>query len=184
MLTRRTPPFTRVLLIESGSRVLLENLIPGIYGTYGEDTLIDVVTCFAGSPAGLNVETSRVFRVTEYGGPAGRGKLLGDLRAREYTVAGMICAAEPILMKWKWWLAWKLPVKVFILNENGDYFWLDRIHARTALHFAMFRAGLTGAGAVPAVARLILFPLTLSYLVGFAAWVHLKRRVRLALRSA
>lgn len=182
-LTRRVPPFTRVLLIESGSRTLLENLIPGIYGTYGGDVVIDLVTCFAGTPAGLNPETSAIFRVGDYPGAAGRMRLLGQLLSRGHTIAGMICSAEPIMAKWKWWLAWKLPVKVFVLNENGDYFFLDRFHWRVILHFALYRAGLTGAGAVPTLARLILFPLTLTYLILFAAWVHLKRALRMRLTA-
>jgi len=41
-----------VLLIESGSRDLLEALIPGIYKNHGADVVIDVVSCFAGDPAG------------------------------------------------------------------------------------------------------------------------------------
>ena len=178
-LTRRTPPFSRVLLVESGSRELFENLIPGLYGTYGDDIVVDLVTCFAGIPNGLNPLTATVFRVTDYPGPAGRMKLLAELRARNYFVAGIICSAEPIMAKWKWWLAWKLPVKVFVLNENGDYFWLDRFHANVILHFALYRAGLTGAGAVPTLARLLLFPLTLAYLLMFAGLAHLKRWVRL-----
>ena len=42
-------------------------------------------------------------------------------------MTGVICAAEPIMTKWKWWLGNKLPAKTFIINENGDYFWLDRL---------------------------------------------------------
>jgi hypothetical protein len=182
ILTRRTPPFSRVLLIESGSRTLYENLIPGIYETYG-DVVVDVVTCYAGAPAGLNPDTGTVFRVTDYPGPQGRRRLLAELRSRQYTVTGLICSAEPIMTKWKWWLAWKLPMKAFVLNENGDYFWLDRFHSRVILHFALYRAGLTGAGAVPTIARLLLFPLTLAYLILFAAWVHLKRAVRLRVNA-
>lgn len=178
-LTRTIPPFTRVLLIESGSRQLIQNLIPGIYGTYGDGVVVDVLTCFAGVPEGLNPETSTVFRVMDYPGAAGRARLLEQLRRRGYTVAGMVCSAEPILFKWKWWLAWKLPVKVFALNENADYFWLDWSHWRVILHFLVYRAGLTGAGAVPTLARLLVFPLTLTYLILFAAWAHFKRAVRM-----
>ena len=32
------------------------------------------------------------------------------------------------MAKWKWALALRLPAKVFVINENGDYFWLDRKH--------------------------------------------------------
>ena len=57
-------------------------------------------------------------------------------------------AQLPIMTKWKWVLVQpRLPAKVFVINENGDYFWLDRGHSRAILHFALFRAGLTGSGA-------------------------------------
>jgi hypothetical protein len=180
-LSRHIPQFKRVLLVESGSRSLIEPLIPGLYQTGGAGTTIDLVTCFGGAPDALNHETSVVFRVGDYGGAAGREKLLLELLPRGYDIMGIICSAEPVMTKWKWWLAAKVPAKVFILNENGDYFWLDCSQWRIIIHFALFRAGLTGAGAVPALMRLLFFPFTFAYLVSFAAWVHLKRAVRTAL---
>jgi hypothetical protein len=176
---RWIPPFRRVLLIESGSRSLVEQLLPGLYKSYGADIPVDVVTCFAGAPRQLNLETGKVFWVTDYG-PQDRQKLLTELLDRKYTIMGVVCSAEPIMTKWKWWLVYKIPAKVFILNENCDYFWVHVANWRTILHFALFRAGLTGAGAVHTLGRLLLFPFTLAYLIAFAAWVHFKRRVRLA----
>ena len=93
-------------------------------------------------------------------------------------MVGIICSDEPIMAKWKWVLAARLPGKVFILNENGDYFWLDRGHLSNVRHFILFRAGLTGAGAVRTLARLALFPFTLLYLILYAATIHLRRRLR------
>ena len=174
------PPFLRVLLIESGSRSLIEGLLPAIYRDYGENVPIDVVTCYAGAPRGLNPETGKVFWVTDYG-PEERHRLLDELLLRKYTIVGVVCSAEPIMTKWKWWLVYKIPAKVFVLNENGDYFWVHLANWRIVLHFVLFRAGLTGAGAMPTLGRLLLFPFTLAYLLVFAGWVHLKRRVRLAL---
>ena len=81
------------------------------------------------------------------------------------------------MTKWKWWLAAKIPAKLFIVNENCDFFWTDRGQWRLMLHFVFFRAGLTGAAAVPAIARLLFFPVTLSYLLLYAATVHLRRRI-------
>jgi len=179
-LTARTPPFSRVLLVESGSRDLLEDLIPGIYEHHGE-VIVDVITCYASAPKSLNSKTSTVWRVSDYPGPSGRARLLAELLKLQYTIVGVVCSAEPVMTRWKWWLAWKLPAKVFVLNENGDYFWLHRADLRVILHFLLYRAGLTGAGAVPTLARLLLFPLTLTYLILFAAWVHAKRRLRMTL---
>ena len=176
------PPCSRLLLIESGSRRILERLIPYLRDLFGQEVEMDLVTCYAGEPAGfrnggLNAG-GRVFNVNEYGGAEGRHALLADLSERQYTVAGVICAAEPIMTKWKWWLAAKLPAKVFIINENGDYFWFDRVHLRQLRQFAAYRLGLTGSAAVPALVRLICFPVTLAYLLLYAGTVHLRRKLR------
>jgi len=175
--SRHTPPFTRVLLVESGSRDLFDDLIPGLFEIYGDKLRLDLVTCFAGVPKGFREDRGTVYRVTDFARRAGRKRLYGILRANRYTVVGIICAGEPIMTKWKWALAALVPAKTFILNENGDYFWLDWSHWRTIRHFVAFRAGLTGAGAVRTVARLAVFPLAVLYLIIYAAVAHLRRKV-------
>jgi hypothetical protein len=154
---------------------LIEHVLPGLRQTYGEIP-IDLVTCYNGAPEGIDA----VHRVAEHRGQAGRRKLYGTLGARGYAIMGMICSAEPIMTKWKWYLAARLPAKVFVINENGDYFWLDRGHWRAVLHFALFRAGLTGAGAARTVGRLLAFPFTLSYLLLYASAIHIRRAWRTA----
>ena len=176
-LSKRVPPFSRVLLIESGNRQLFEDLLDGLYDVHPEMTA-DLLTCFAGAPHKFQYQRGKVFRVTDYPNSRARKLLYAELMANRYTVVGMICAGVPIMTKWKWSIAARLPAKVFILNENGDYFWLDRGHWSAIRHFALFRAGLTGAGAVRTLVRLILFPLTLLYLILYAATVHLRRRLR------
>jgi hypothetical protein len=176
--TRRHPEVSRILLVESGSRYLLEGLIPGIRQTYGTEIFVDLVTCYPELPAGFRPETTRVYRVTEYRGPAQRRRLLRELLANRYSVLGIICSNEPILMKWKWVLAARLPAKTFVLNENGDYFWLDTGHTATIRHFVLFRAGLAGAGAVRTLARFLLFPFTLLYLLLYASILHSRRALR------
>jgi hypothetical protein len=76
-------------------------------------------------------------------------------------------------------LALRTPAKLFILNENGDYFWVDYSQWRTIKHFILYRAGLSGAGAVKTIARLILFPFTVLFLMFYAAAIHLKRKVHI-----
>ena len=168
------PPCTRILLIESGSRPLIEGAIPALRSLFGENLEIDLVTCYPGLPQGFD---GQVFRVTDYG-PAGRNQVLANLASREYPVAGMICSGEPIMTKWKWWLGAHLKSKLFVLNENGDFFWLDWGHRRNITGFIAYRAGLTGAAAVPTLVRFLLFPLTLAYLILYAGTVHLRRKVR------
>ena len=178
---RRIPEPTRLLLIESGSRRLLENLLPDLRKTYGEIP-IDLVTCFGGLPAGLDPASTTAYNVNDYRGRAARKRLYTSLIAAHYEVIGMICSAEPILGKWKWALAAHLPAKIFVLNENGDYFWLDYSNWQTIREFVLVRAGLFDAGAVRTLARIFLFPFTFLYLLLYATTVHCKRALRSALR--
>ncbi|MBM3786170.1 MAG: hypothetical protein FJW30_17560 [Acidobacteria bacterium] len=173
--SKHIPPFDRVVIVESGSRQLLEDLLPGLYEIHGEGMTLDLVTCYAGTPKGFQQERGRVFRITEYDS---REQVVRDVRARAHTITGIICANEPIMTKWKWMLAFRLPGKLFILNENGDYFWVDRGNLSTLVHFALFRMGLAGAGAVMTIGRVLLFPISLVYLLAFAGMVHLKRKAR------
>lgn len=173
--TRGNPPFTKVLLIESGARRLFDDLIAGLYETYGEQLEIDLVTCYAGVPQGFR---GKVFRVTDYPGSKSRKRLYTELAAEQYPIAGIICSGEPIMTKWKWVLAAKVPAKFFVLNENGDYFWIDWGHWRMMANFALYRAGMTGAATIPTIGRLLFFPVTLTYLLLYAAFVHVRRKLR------
>src|SRR5882757_9596660 len=114
-LTRRHPDVSRILLIESGSRYLLEGIISGIRGTYGAGIFVDLVTCYPGLPAGFDAATTTVYRVTDYRGPVGRSRLYRELARNRYSIAGIVCSAEPIMTKWKWSIAARLPAKIFVL---------------------------------------------------------------------
>jgi hypothetical protein len=176
-VSKAIPPFSRVLLVESGRRELLDVLLSGLYDVH-TNMQADLITCYAGAPANFRTERGAVYRITDYPGRAARKRLFAELAANRYNIVGIICSAEPIMTKWKWMLAARLPGKVFVLNENGDYFWLDRGHLSNIRNFIVFRAGLSGAGAVRTLARLVLFPFTLLYLILYAATVHLRRKLR------
>jgi hypothetical protein len=173
--TRTIPGIHRVLLVESGSRHLIENFLPVFLEHYGAKIETGLVTCYAGDPAGFR---GRVWRVADYPDPKQRQRLYAELTERGYDAIGIVCAAEPIMTKWKWALAAKIPAKLFVINENSDFFWCDRGNWNAIFGFAMFRAGMTGAAAIPTLARLIFFPLTLAYLLLFAGVAHLRRRLR------
>jgi hypothetical protein len=172
---RRVPHPHRVLLIESGSREVLEKLLLVLPSVFG-NAEIDLVTCYVGPPRNFH---GRIFNINDYGGPASRDQLLSDLAARDYQLTGILCTGEPIMTKWKWWLTWKLPTKAFIVNESADFFWLDRAHLNLVGTLALERAGLTGAAAVPAIARLLFLPFTVTFLLAYAGTVHLRRKIRL-----
>jgi hypothetical protein len=175
--TKAIPPFSRVLLVESGSRELLENLLPVLYRRH-PGMRCDLVTCYAGAPKNFREEQGSLYRVADYPDSASRRRLYDELGRNHYVILGIICSAEAIMTKWKWVLAARLPGKVFVLNENGDSFWLDHGHLAAIRYFVLFRAGLTGSGAVRTLARVVLFPFTLLYLILYAITVHFRRSLR------
>ena len=109
--TRSVPPFSRVLLIESGSRELFENLLPVLYQNHAEMTC-DLITCYAGVPKNFRQDQGAVYRVADYPAGDARQRLYQELGAKGYGIVGVICSAEPIMTKWKWMLAARLPGKV------------------------------------------------------------------------
>ena len=164
--------------MESGSRYLFENMLPGLYSTHPENVRVDLITCFPGLPKGFDTTRGEVFRVTDYIGRPARKAFYARLIAARYDIIGIICSGEPIMTKWKWALAWQVPAKLFVLNENGDYFFVDRGQLGTIKYFVLYRAGLSGAGGVTTLLRLALFPFTFAYLLLYAAYVHLRRIAR------
>jgi len=174
-LSRRLPEAESILLVESGSRGLLEQLAPKLRETWGEGVPIDLVTCYARMPQGFPEERTRVYRVSGYRGREGRRKLYRELARIRYSYVGIVCSGEPIMTKWKWALALRLRAKIFVINENCDYFWLDRGHLGPMRELVLFRSGLAGAGAVRTLARIFSLPFTLAYLLLYATVVHARR---------
>lgn len=158
-------------MVESGSRFVLEKFL----ASRDASLKPDLVTCYAGEPRGFSGD---VFRVQDYTTPDTRAALLRELQNNRYDVIGILCTDEAIMTKWKWLLAARIPAKLFIINENADWFWVDYSHLGTIWHFFSFRAGMSGAGAVTTPLRLLLFPFTLLYLALFAIRVHIRRRLR------
>jgi hypothetical protein len=163
-----------VLLVESGARGVFDRLIPRLYEIHGEEIEVDLITCYPSTPAGFQ---GRVLRVQDYGGSAARGELYRELRARGYSVVGILCSGEPIMTKWKWMLAARLNAKVLIINENADTLWIDWSHREHIARLARVRLGLTGAAAIPSLWRILLLPFSAVFLVLYAAAVHLRRFV-------
>jgi hypothetical protein len=177
VLRRHIPPIARILLVESGSRSITEALLPRLRSAFGERIRVDLVTCYPGQPAGLPAE-SAVYRVSEYAGRTGRRRLYRELRALNYSLTGIVCSGETIMTKWKWALAVQVPAKIFVINENADFFWLDYTQRRIIAHFALVRSGLAGAGAARTAAQIAAFPFTLLFLLLYAATVHTRRALR------
>jgi hypothetical protein len=178
LLTGRLPAVNSILLVESGSRGLVEGLIHGLRQSWGGEVFVDLVTCYATLPKGFEPHSTRVYRVADYRGREARTRLYRELARNHYSLMGIVCSGEPVMTKWKWVLALRIPAKIFIVNENGDYFWLDRKHLGPIRRFVLYRSGLADSGAVRTVARLISFPFTLLYLLLYATSVHARRALR------
>jgi hypothetical protein len=177
-LSRHIPQPHRILLVESGSRNLLEKVLPVLRDAWGSEIDIDVLTCYAKLPKGFPPET-RVYRTTDYRTREARRRLFAELSENGYALTGIICSGEPIMLKWKWVVALKLRAKLFLINENGDFFWFDRGHLDLIRQTALLRTGLAGAGAVRTLARMVSFPFTLAYLLLYASVAHARRALRL-----
>jgi hypothetical protein len=171
-------PVNAILLVESGSRQLLERVVSNLRQNWGNDIFIDLVTCFSGLPDGFRPETTRVYSVAEYRGRTLRRRLYRQLRQNRYAFTGIICSGEPLMTKWKWAVALRVPAKVFVINENADYFWFDRRNWNKVRILAMQRSGLAGAGAARMLAQILAFPFTLLYLLLYASVVHTRRALR------
>lgn len=184
VLTRGNPEVHAILLVESGSRHLLERLVPVLRENWNYDIFIDLVTCYTTLPEGFHPETTRLYCVAGYRGRQLRRQLYRQLAQNRYSLVGIVCSAEPLMTKWKWALAWRLPAKLFIINENGDFFWFDGYHWNQVWRFVVYRSGLAGAGAVRTLAQLVSFPFTLLYLLLYATAVHARRALRRTGRNA
>ncbi len=177
----RVPPITRMLVVESGGRFILEAAIPRFRAVFGDEFPIDILTCLAGLPQVLDPATTDAFRVTDCGSGRERWRLLRKLRSRRYPVLAMVCSDEPVMTLWKVAAAALVPAKVVIFNENSDFFVLDWRHRKQIRRFVLFRAGLLEDDAVPKLAHIAVFPILFAYLLLYAGYVHLRRAFRLML---
>jgi hypothetical protein len=175
-LSRSQPASSKILLIESGSRSLIEGLLPHLRSVW-QDPPIDLVTCYGGVPDGLAPD-AKVYRVTDCNCPEDRRRLIRTICEGNYGLTGIICSGEPIMTRWKWIIAARVPAKVFVLNENGDYFWLNRTQSGSIRQFCMARMGLTGAAGIRTIGRILIFPFSLAFLVIYAISAHSGRIMR------
>ena len=95
----------------------------------------------------------------------------------------MLCADSPIMLSWKLAALLMLPSKFIVVNENADYFVLDYGHLSDLKNFCLRRVGVQPDLVVRLIARALVFPFTLAYLLIYAMVVHLRRVVRSFLRT-
>lgn len=171
-----------MLLVESGKREVTEKLIPRLKEAFGEDVVVDLLTCRPELPSQLAPDPGRrVWRVTEYTDDHARWRLLREVRNRRHGIAAVLYAGDPIMARWRAASLLLIPAKFLIANENADFFWLDRGNFGHLARLGMHRAGLLDASAPRTLARFAAFPFVFVYLLGYAVHAHLMRLGRLAL---
>jgi hypothetical protein len=184
-LSRSVPEPSRVLVVESGPRDVAERLIPRLREVFGPQTPIDLLTCLPADPVGLAAESQgapQVWRAIDCTDRRSRWRLLREIRSRRYPITAVLCANSPLMASWRTAALLLFPSKFLIVNENSDFFWLDRGHWRNLLQLWMHRSGIFEESAVRAAARLAAFPFSLVFLLAYAAYVHTARGLRLAWR--
>jgi hypothetical protein len=173
-LTRSTPAVTRILLVESGPRELGQKAVERLRAVFPE-ARIDVLCCIATAPEGVE----RAWRVQDH--VARRWTLVRELRRERHPVAAVLMGGDAIMAPWRWTLLAALPAKFLIVNENADFFWLDRGHIGPMTQFVQRRSGLGDDSTFHALWRVVSFPFVLAFLLLYAAYVHVTRAMRLAL---
>ncbi len=176
------PPITRVLLVESGPRTLTEKFGPVLRLVCGGAVDVDLLTCLPAPSEGSAILPQVVYFTQHHTTRAARALLLKQLHANGYQAMAILCAGSPLLARWKWWLALRLPVKVLIVNENADCFWLDRANRGSVKSLMAARWGLQGAASLRTLAEMAAFPFVVGWLMAYALLVHGRRYFRLLFR--
>lgn len=160
--------------MESGSRELGEEAITCLRGAFGATTPIDVLGCRPSATLGAD----QYFDVSEATSIGEQFAVLGKLRKQGYSVAGVLASGDPTMALWKWFSIAVVPAKFLVLNENVDFFWIDRAHWTNAVALLRNRSGLGGESTVRAMAFFAALPFAALFLVFYAAWVHTARILR------
>jgi hypothetical protein len=176
ILSGRIPDPTRILLVESGSRQALERAVASMR-IHFPSARFDLCTCFPGLPQGAPIEqTWRVNEARSLGAKLGMARRMARTRP---PIAALIFSGEPVMFNWKMLLLLTLPSKTIIINEHGDFFWLDRKHLSVLRSFIGARLGVGGDALLRAVTQVLLFPFVFVYLAGYALVTYLARWTRL-----
>ena len=179
-LTGRIPEVTRILLVESGSREVMQRGLVSLFRVFPE-AQFDLCTCFPGLPA-VGPPTppiARVWRVTEAQSLASKLGLVFHIARTRPPVAALLFSGEPIMLKWKLLLLLLLPSKMLVVNEHGDFFWLDRTHMSTVRQFLGARWGVNGDDLVRGMCRRAAFPFVFLFLLIAGMVTYTMRWLRL-----
>jgi hypothetical protein len=169
------PSARSVLVIESGSQHILSRALPQMCTAFPEARL-DLLTCWPGAAHSAPIQ---VRQASDFPGNAAKLRLLSSYRNRPPDVLAVVCSKEPIMYSWKMMALLLVPAKTLIINENGDFFWLDWNNRRTLRSFLQSRWVIIRKEFLLTALRTLVFPLTVLYLLATATWIYARRWRRL-----
>ena len=176
-LHKRTPPVTRLLLIESGYREETGQLIPHLRDHVCGSAPIDLFTYLPDNPEGLG-EHTQIWRSYDAVSNAERWALLQRLRKEKHPAVAIICGGSPMLRLWKYVLVVMLPSKIFLIQDQSVFFWLDFWHWQVITSYVTDQCRQLLEQFLRAMVQWISLPFTLCLLLAFAIKAHIGRLVR------
>ena len=167
----------RVLVVESGPRTLSERFLSHLYSHHPAER-VDLLTCFEGQPAALELDRGSITSVVPHQGFSARRALIRKLARSGYDVVAIFCTGQGIMARWKWAVALGVPAKVLIVNENADYFWLDSGNFRNMRAMLRQRLNWRMAASPSLIFELLAYPFVMLFLLAYAGWIHSRRLLR------
>lgn len=173
LLTRNRPPLRRVLLIESGTRQEGVRLLRHLYES-GEGIQVDLLTCYPDPLEEFQSSRGKVFLVTDPAIARYRRQFIRTLMATPYDTVAVLHTGSAVLRKWKRIIMLLTRAKVMVMKEGANFIFLDygclpnsRVNVPHFRPHHMARLHLLG--------EVLFMPLTISYLLLYAAAAHLRR---------
>ena len=177
LFSRRIPAIDRILVVESAPRAICEKFLQHVYERQPAER-VDILTCYGSAPQNYDHQRGSVFLTQQAATSNARWELIRHFKAQSYSAVAIFCAGDTLMRNWKWAIAAKVPAKILIINENADFFWLDRKHWRNARALITHRTGFHGSGPLRVMQQMITLPFAIVFLAGYAAVVHAKRTLR------
>lgn len=177
VLSSREASFDQILVVESCPRELTERFLRHAYEDQ-RSRRVDLVTCYAGAPRAFDPSRGEIFSVHQPEIAGNRRKFISGLNASPYTLVAIFCAGTPVLNKWKWAIALRTRAKVLIVNERVDFFCFDLAGRRDARRLLADRVNLPVSIDVRAIAKALLVPFTIAFLLCYAGQAHVRRLIR------
>jgi hypothetical protein len=173
------PPIQDILLIESGSQGIFRRGLEGIRRSF-PDARLHLLTCWPDPPPD---PMASIHRVRDYASRREKLRLLGSFRKKPADVLAILCSNEPIMFSWKMLALAFIPSKTLIINENGDFFWLDWQNLQALRRFLQARWRILGQDFLQTVLLALIFPFTVLFLLTNTLRLYMRRWRRLLLWS-